>query len=798
MLISWNWLNELVNLTADAQEFAENLTMAGTEVEEMSYTADKLKGTIIAKVLNIISHPEKKNLKVATLAWGKEIIATCITAAPNVKVGDVVPYAPPGATIADGTTLGIEEFGGIKSYGMMLSAEEMGMPLLSQEVGILILPQDAPLGDDAARWLGIKDIIFDVSITPNRGDLLSMVGMTQEAYALFPDSTIKKPEVPPIHTPPSWPIDFRGVTLKDPGCPLYGLGFADGLKIFSSPIKYRVRLALCGIRSISNIVDITNYTMLLFGQPLHAFDYDKLPAPEITVRSSVKGEKVVTLDEKEHELSSDDLLITSGGTPIGLAGVMGGANSEITDSTNRILIESAHFLPSRISTTARRLGINSEAAYRYARGVGKEKARLALSYALDLIEKWGCGKAYRSVILEGDPNPEERVVSLTAKKLNTYIGTGDLTKASEILSFLGFEIKSLSKERAIFKVPSFRLDVEIEEDLIEEVARMRGYDELPSYLPGKLHGSATVGPISGAERKLRGILMSRGYLEIVNYSFLTPKFVQDFMLPSSNDRANIVSLANPLNVEQSVLRTFLLPGMVYCICDNLRKGWRFPIRIFEIGNVFSKDEQKVREEKHVAGVIFLGKDNRSPYGEAVKDDFFTVKGDLIALLKAFGLQCDFLPGEEPFGHGGQTANVIFNGQKIGFITKIKPSLERQLELPSPLYAFEVAFDPFLKPEAPKFGEAYRYPPVFRDISITVPMDMSIIEVSELIRTLASDLVTSIRLFDIYSGSNIPKGYKSLSFTLEYRHLERTLSDDEVDELHNVLRAQIESKGLKLR
>lgn len=798
MIVSWNWLNELVELPADAQEFAEKLTMAGAEVEEITYTAQRLKGTIIAKILNLTPHPERKNLMVVTLTWGDEGRATCITGARNVREGDVVPYAPPGAVLADGTVIGIEEFDEIKSYGMMLSADEMGLPSLTQEEGILILPQDAPLGKDAASWLGIKDVIFDVSITPNRGDLLSMAGIAREAHALFPSSSLKKIDFPHTHTPHDWPVNFQGVTLKDPGCPFYGLGFADELKVLPAPVKYRVRLALCGIRPISNIVDVTNYVMLFLGQPLHAFDFDKLPAPEITVRSSYEGERIVTLDGREHELSSDDLLITSGGLPIGLAGVMGGANSEIDDTTRRILIESAHFLPHRISKTSRRLGINSEAAYRYARGVDRAKAPLALSYALDLMNKWGCGKVYTSVILEGDANPGERLVPLTSKKLKTYLGDEDLAETPKILLPLGFEVQASSVERIIFKVPSFRMDVEIEEDLIEEVARLKGYDELPPRLPGKIHDSATIGMESRAERKLREILMGRGYVEILNYSFISPKFTKDLMLPPSDLRAMPFPLANPLSVEQSVMRTFLLPGLAYAICDNLRKGWRFPIRIFEIGNVFLKEGTNLREEKHIAGAIFLGKDDRSPYGVVDKDDFFTIKGDLVALAKAFRLHFDILPGKEPFGNEGQTADVIFDGQKIGYITKIKPSIERRLELPASLYVFEVAFDPFLRPQAPKFGEVHRYPAVYRDISLIAPEDMTVNEISRLIRQLSPALVSSVRLFDIYKGKNIPEGHRSLSFTLAYRHPDRTLSDDEVDELHNELRAQIVSKGLKLR
>jgi len=797
MLVSWNWLNELVSLPTSALEFADKLTMAGAEVEEINQVACKLNGVVIAKVTDISVHPTKKNLKVVTLSWN-EGTATCVTGAQNVKEGDIVPYAPPGAVIADGTTLGIEEFEGIKSYGMMLSADEMGLPLLSQEEGILILPPDAPLGEDAALWLGIKDTVFDVSITPNRGDLLSMVGMAREACALFPDSLLKDIKCPPIHTHPDWPVNFRGVTLKDPGCPLYGLGFAEELNVIPSPIQYRVKLALSGVRPISNVVDVTNYVMLLFGQPLHAFDFDKLPAPEITVRSSRAGERIVTLDGKEHELSEGDLLITSGGMPIGLAGVMGGANSEIDATTRRILIESAHFLPPRISTTARRLGINSEAAYRYARGVDKAKVPLALAYALDLMNQWKCGNVFFSVIMEGDPNPKERLVPLTSKKLKTYIGVDDLTEASKVLSPLGFEASTSSPERIIFKVPSFRMDVEIEEDLIEEVARLKGYDELPARLPGKIHDSATIGAEPRAERKIRETLMARGYIELLNYSFISPKFAKDLQLPPSDNRAMPFSLANPISVEQSVLRTFLLPGMIYAICDNLRRGWRFAIRAFEIGNVFIKEGERLKEEKHVAGAIFLGKDDRSPYGDAVKDDFFTIKGDLQSLARAFGLYFDVIPGSEPFGHSGQTADVLFEGRKIGFIAKIKPSVERQLELPSPLYVFEVAFDPFLAPRAPRFGETYRYPAVYRDISLVAPENMTVKEVSSIIRELASELVTSIRLFDVYKGKNIPEGHKSLSFTLEYRHPDRTLSDEEVDRIHNELRSQIESKGLKLR
>ncbi|MEA3508718.1 MAG: phenylalanine--tRNA ligase subunit beta, partial [Synergistota bacterium] len=368
MLVSLNWLKELVDIDADPQVLARRLTDTGAEVEDTETPAPMFRGAVTARVESLEKHPAKGGLIVARVsAEGRK--GVCVTAAANLAAGDLVPWGPPGCTLADGAVLGPRDFEGVVSDGMMLSADEIGFPDLAAEFGILRLDSDMPVGVDVRKVLGLDDVVFDVAITPNRGDLLSMTGMAREVYGVIADSKLKRYDLPVPGENRTWSVDFRGVTLSDPDCPVYGLGLTTGIRIAPSPVSVRMRLILAGMRPISNIVDATNLMMLMTGQPLHAFDADRLPAPEITVRSAKNGEKIVTLDEKERLLTEDDLVISSGGEAIGLAGVMGGANSEIWEGTRNVLLESAHFRGPRVSRTYRRLGLASEAAYRFARTV---------------------------------------------------------------------------------------------------------------------------------------------------------------------------------------------------------------------------------------------------------------------------------------------------------------------------------------------------------------------------------------------------------------------------------------------
>lgn len=803
MLVSMRWLKELISVPAATDVLAERLTFTGTEVEAIERLGEKLKGIVVASVLSLEKHPEGDNLLIAELDLGGPR-ERCVTAATNLSVGDRICYAPPGAVLADGTVMGERDFQGVVSRGMMLSAQELGVPDVAVEYGILRLPEDAPLGADAVGVLGLDDEILDISITPNRGDLLSLVGLAREVYSIHEGAQHREFEVPVQPEKASWSYPFQGITLQDDGCPIYALGLAQDIRIAPSPLEARIRLALSGVRPINNIVDITNLTMLLMGQPLHAFDADRLPASEITVRPAVEGEVLRTLDGKNRALLQEDLLISSGGKAVALAGVMGGENSEIVDQTVRVLFESAWFDPIRVSRTSRRLGLNSEAAYRFARTVDPARVLPALAYALSLVGKWGAGSVEPGIFVNQKEQGTFKEVELTESLLRRYLLHCGLDQARPILGRLGFQETSSSSERATFVIPSYRPDVSIPEDLVEEVARIRGYDDevVPSRLPGIVHGSGELGEEFALRRSLRSTALSRGYVETVIYSFVSPGSVDRLRFGDSDPMGAPIPLSNPISQEQSVMRPSLVAGFLDAVEANLRAGWREPIRLFEIGNVFiplKRGTDDFREETHFGGLVFSGREKHVLYGDRVAEDFYSVKADVEALFRNRNSRVRFVPGRLPFGHAGQTALLELDGRKVGFLARIKPSIEKELGLGGALYVFEFDVAPLKTVKSPVFGDEGRFPAVFRDISLLVPVGDTAEEVESFIRKEAGDLLWKITLFDVYQGKGVSEGYRSLAYSLAYRHPERTLNDEEVEKLHNKVRKALEEReGYSLR
>ena len=800
MLISWNMLNDIISIPASLEEVAERLTLTGCEVESIDYPCRQLKDVRIALIEKLEKHPEKDSLFVAAVNDGIGT-AVVVTAAPNLSAGDRVPYGRPGAVLADGSVLGTRSFGSVESEGMLLSAEELGVPEAADEFGILRLSQDAPVGEDAKKWLGLDDAVLDLSITPNRGDLLSLLGVAREVYALFPGTEWKNnpAQTPAPAEPKEWPSEFRGITLEDDGCKKYCLGLATGLVPGMSPLRVRIALSFLGMRPISNMVDATNLAMLTLGQPTHAFDAGRLAAPEITVRPAVQGETIRTLDGRSHVLQDTDLLITSGGNPIGLAGVMGGENSEILPETRSVYIESASFDAIRVSRTSRRLGINSEAAFRYARTVDSALSEIALNYIAALLKEWGCAESAYVIRSASSVRKDPVTVSLTGKMLQKILLTGDLDGASKILQWLGLKEISAEEGKRTFSVPSWRPDILIEEDLVEEVGRIRGYNEtMAPRLPQVLYGRGDIGSVTRLKGDVRRTLLSRGYVELVNYSFLSPSFVKLLRLPENDRRARPLELANPLSGEQSVMRTTLLPGLLRSAEQTALAGWKSPVMVFELGRVFLPLEEGGHEEiERIAGLVYGGRDPRLPYGPQEGEDLFSLKGDILAIAGSRYVSLKFVQGEEPFGHGGQTARIEEGGRKVGYLLRLKPSIEKELDC-APLYAFELDLEPYESDVLPSFRESSQFPPVYRDISLFVPSESPMEDVVRRMRGEAGELLRNVRLFDIYAGKGVPEGHRSLAFSLAYQRDDKTLTDSEVDGVHACVRKKLEALGYILR
>ncbi|MCL1940638.1 MAG: phenylalanine--tRNA ligase subunit beta [Synergistaceae bacterium] len=806
MLVSYKLINEFITFpkpdSVTPEMLAERLTFAGVEVESARVRCEKLNGAVVAKITNMYVHPRKETWNVAELDIGGGKSAVCVTAAANLKTGDVVPYGPVGTVLADGTVLSARDFDGVTSEGMLLSADELGVPEIGLEHGILRLNENScddalfAVGNCVKTALGLDDVIFDLSITPNRGDLLSVIGLSREIKGLFPGSQLKDPaaKLNGIGSE-KFPYEFKSISLPDKGCLQYSLGAAVDIKIAPSPIITRVLLTLMGMRPISNMVDVTNLAMLVTGQPLHAFDLETLPEREITVRSAEKDERMTTLDGKERILAEQDMLITSGGVPVGIAGVMGGLNSEIRPSTTRVALESASFEALRVSHTSRRLGIQSEAAHRYARVVDTLSALPAMNYALGLMSEWGAAKCGFVPMTAVNREMQPQSVVLTKKSLHKILLWDDMRESCNILEGFGFKKIWSSGESDTYSVPSWRPDVSIEEDLIEEVGRFRGYNDIEPRLPQNTR-PGRAGEITSLSAKLRSVLLARGYNEALTYTFLPPSFVSDLNLEVTGDpRASSLELSNPISADMSCMRTTILPGLIKCLQNNIASGWRKPLRFFEQGRVYFEPESE-----HIAGVVYTGKESRHVWND--EENFFTVKADVLALGSCRNRVFTFEKGEEPFGHTGQTASVMCGGKKAGFLLRLKPAIEESLGLSGgAVYAFELDASFLIEDVRAEFSAAKAFPAATRDISVIVPADVPYSGIISQIREAAAncgDILEGVSLFDIYDGKGIPEGTRSLAFSLSYRASDHTLKEEEIEKVHGMVRGGLEKSGYILR
>lgn len=806
MLISWELLKHFIDIqpaNLTPEELADRLTFSGSEVEGITYCAGKMNGIVAAKIISLEKHPNESKYYVAHLdtGTGRHV---CITSAKNMKQGDLVLYAGEGSVLPDGKVMSTRDFLGVQSFGMMLSAEELGLHDVDDPSGLLILPDDARPGDDAKNLYHIGDVILDVSITPNRGDTLSLLGMAREIKGLYPKSTLKTPDwLNPLKQNNNWCEEFGNISLPDNGCLNYRLGLATGAKISASPLTAKIDLVHLGMRPINNAVDVTNYVMLMLGQPLHAFDLNTLPAREITVRAAHDGEHMITLDGKDRTLTERDMLITSGGEAIALAGVMGGEQTGINDDTTTIVIESACFSPIRVGHTSRRLGINSEAAFRFARTVDPNLSKSALMAASALMHDWcGADVSYKPLFAENDtytPKP----VTLTRKKLATYLSWDNMTEAAKILEGFGIAQVKGNDDELVFMPPSWRPDIAIEEDLIEEIGRFRGYNDEPDKLPGEMPRRADIGEAMSLSGFVRNTMIARGYTEILTYSFLPEDFPKKLRLSDDDIRSQTLSIANPISRDQMSMRTTLLPGLLTGLKVSVTSGWREPVRTFEQGRVFLKDNELEHvEPEHLAALLYNGKDNRSPNNDRA-EGFFELKADVEAIIRARGYVPEFRAGSEPFMHSGQAAEIFVDGEKLGWLGRLKPAIEQELDV-SEVFAFEIDVTKLAGNNKPDFSPVSQFPASFRDISLLVSVDRSNDDVMNDIRASVSEAANSelslesLRLFDIYAGKGIPEGFRSLAYTLSYRADDRTLTLDEVETVHNNVRESLKRKGYIIR
>jgi phenylalanyl-tRNA synthetase beta chain len=799
MKISFNWLRELVELPpgTTAEQAAAALTSQGLEVEAIEAKGRELSGVVVAEVVGIRPHPKADKLRIVRVRAGaREEDVVC--GAPNVPpAGQRVCWAGPGARLPGGRTLEAREVRGVMSPGMLCSEPEMGLGERGE--GILVLSPAAQPGDEVASWVGAVDDIFEVNVTPNRPDALSHLGIARELAAHY-GTRVRLPDVDEVpEADGAAPMDVE--IADDKGCPRYMARFITGLAVGPSPIRMRVRLGYCGMRAISNLVDVTNYVLLETGHPLHAFDFDKLEG-KIGVRRARAGEGMATLDGQERALLPDDLLITDGRGPVAIAGVMGGATSEVSAGTTSVLLEAATFDPPSIRRTAKRLGIPSEASYRYERGVDANGIPYASLRAASLMAKLGGGRLLRATVDRFPRPPAEVKVTLSAERLRRVSGSDySLTFAARQLSRLGMECESL-RDGLRVAVPSFRPDITIPEDLVEEVLRMGEYAK-PAQ-PDRIAANRTSAESpEGPADRLRALLAARGLSEIVTWAFV-PKASLAAIANGDASLGNGIIVRNPISADYEVMRTCLLPGLADALKRNLSRG--IPdVWLFEVGTVVRRgptaDAAPV-ETDQAAGILTGRRDDWLKPGGPI--DFFDLKGVVEALLGGFGLpEVDFVaPAALPFLHLGVSAQVrTRDGRLLGHLGELHPLVARRLGVECTAYYFELDLTDLSASAAPLRGFAPpRFPAVCRDVSFWIDLAVSAAAQRAAFVSAAEPLLRELAILeDFRDPKYAPAGKKGQLWSMTYRAADRTLTDAEADEAHRrVVQAVASAFSIEIR
>ncbi len=796
MLLSLNWLKELVDLSIPAEDLAERLTMAGLEVEALEEVIPNFSGVVVGRVTGVEPHPNADRLKVAEVDDGSRTYLV-VCGAPNVRADRLYPFAPPGAVLAGGRRLEPVKIRGVASQGMLLAEDELG--LSTDHEGLMEIPQNLPVGEDLARALNLEDTILTVAVTANRADCLSILGLAREVAALL-NQPLRHPEWP--LAPSRGPEAQAKVTILDPvHCPRYAARLLTGLTVRPSPFWLRRRLQLAGIRAINNLVDVTNFVLLEFGQPLHAFDFDKLTGGEIVVRLPRPEERsFTTLDGQERELTPETLLICDGAGPVALAGIMGGLESEVTPATRRVLIESAYFNPRTVRRTAKRLGLSTEASYRFERGVDPDAVTHALERATQLMLALGGGEA-PGERLDVYPAPIYHPrLSLRVSRANRVLGTNfSAEEMVALLRRLHLPVLEMDGENLVLQVPSFRGDLEREEDFIEEIARLAGYGLIPVTLP---RGVVAI-PRASREEELRSqakqLLLGQGFFEAITYSFQSYRL--EALVPEASPVSRTLRLANPLSEEQAVMRTSLLPGLLETLRRNTLKQV-LDLRLFDLSKVFIPEPgaELPREEYWLGGLMYGAREEASWNTSREPVDFFDLKGAVETLLTGLKIPevAFFTDGLPYFLSTG--ARVYSGDLELGVLGELIPEIGEQLDLEGSIFVFNLKFEALVRTTAPPLFESLpRYPAAYRDIALVVPEELPAAQVEQALYRHGRPWLVEARLFDVYTGEPIPPGKRSLAFRLSYRDPDRTLTDELVNPHHQgLVEALARELGAELR
>ena len=796
MKFSLQWLRDFVDIDVSPEQLGELLSHSGTKLETLEQRGKEIHGVVVARVLDITDHPNADNLTLVEVDAGDDHTERVVCGARNFSVGDLVPLASVGARLPGGFEIGERKIRGEVSRGMLCSPMELGVS--RDHAGILVLPTDAALGADVPHVLGLDDAIYDVEITPNRGDCMGMIGIAREVAALV-GGELRMPSV-----------DFTAdadlgspvaVDIQDSdGCRRFVAHYAEAVSIAPSPSWMQARLLALGVRPISNVVDITNYVMLESGQPLHAYDAAKLAGPRIIVRRAVEGEKQTTLDGQSRVMHPNDLLITDPEGLHGIAGVMGGEDSEVSDTTTTMVLECANFDHATVAFTMRRHGIRTEAGIRFERGADPEAPPWASRRAMKLMAEI-VGARVSADVVDEYPTPwRPRSLTLRPARTDQILGYS-LPPNEQVGHLRSIEIDANLEDGVIAaQIPSFRNDLQREIDLVEEVARLAGFDRLPATLPRGDAGALE--PAQAAERRVRRILVGFGLSEAWTSSFGSPAELDMLGLDEDHPARRMVALENPTSDEEPTLRTTLLPGLLRSAARNAAQRAE-SVALFEVARVYEPTRDPLPREELCLGAVFCGRHGTTSWRHPDQDwDFFSAKGVFESLLAAMEMPAvKWVPVSGMPLHPTRAASINFSGAPIGVFGEVHPAVCERFDVPERTIVFEIGLDTLFAslPERARVEELSRFPAVYRDIALVVDEGVEAARIEDIIRRAGQPEVETVRLFDVYRGEQVPEGKKSLAYALNLRSHERTLTDEDADAVRDrILTALAERTGAQLR
>ncbi|GAX01202.1 phenylalanine--tRNA ligase subunit beta [Secundilactobacillus silagei] len=804
MKIAYSWLQEYLDIQVSPKDLGEKIERSSVEVDSVTQPSDGLKKIVVGKIMSMEPHPDSDHLQVCQVDVGDDDLSQIVCGAPNVAAGRKVIVALPGSRIGGNVKIKRSKMRGVVSNGMICALDEIGF---SKDVvpkewadGIYFLPEDAKIGEPVFPYLGMDDYLIDVDVTPNRGDMLSVYGVARDLGAIYAQTPkLNHPKVEEVATAAA---DKVTIEADEKLAPIYKMRIVENVKIQPSPLWLQIKLWNAGVRPINNVVDVTNYILLKYGQPLHAFDYDKVSGSTIKARYAQKGEKLTTLDEAEHDLDEKDIVIADDQKPIALAGVMGGLNSEIDDQTTTVAIESAVFTPTLIRKTAQRQNLHTDASQRFERGVNRGGVEEAADAAAQMMHELAGGDVLKGIVTGSSYDVKPVVVNITLSRINHILGTDlSLDQVKAIFKQLGFGV-TLDGEKYTVTVPSTRWDIHIPADLVEEVARIYGYDKIPSTLPS---GPTTVGALTEKQKLMRDsrhVLESLGLNQAISYALTTDTKAKQFMMRESAE----THLSWPMTADHTTLRMNMISGLLDDVAYNNARRVK-DVALYEQGRVFYKDsEDEVRpsEHEHIAGAV-SGQLVVDPLKNAKHNaiDFYQLKGIVEKYLNNLAIKGDieFVATDQyPEMHPGRTADIFIHGHYVGFIGQVHPSVAEAYKI-NQTYVFELDLDALI--EMPKdmnqFEPISKYPSITRDVALLVDKSVTNAQVLAQIHKRGGAYLKSVHLFDIFDGKNLPGGKQSLAYTLTYQNPNATLTDDEVNQaFEKVQKTLVSELGAEIR